>query len=197
MCSRARTSRDVADTSSDLEPCCLPAEGQHRHLVPRCKPGQLFVSPHMQAQPFFLLLLGPRTLPDSCDILKVFQNAVAEGRLLLHHCLSGNFLRSLSNLGKGAVGLGHSFMFHSHSCDVQLHREREKCVSTRKHLLMRNKKQKPMEPVIEQAIRKAFRKVKINHRHLGTCFRRIRLIFFFKKAFSFLFIRVSLPCVCI
>lgn len=80
----------------------------------------------------FLLLLGPRTLPDTCDFLKVFQKTIAEGRLLLHHCPSGNSLTSLSNLGKGAVGLGHSFMFRSHSCDVQLHREREKCVSNRK-----------------------------------------------------------------
>lgn len=42
---------------------------------------------------------------------------------------------------------------------------------------MRNKKQEPTESVTEQATRKAFCKVKINHRHLGTGFKRIRLIF--------------------
>lgn len=118
---------------------------------------------------------------------------VGEGRLLLHQCLNGHFLRSLSNLEKELLIWGYSFMIHSHPCDVEWHRKKSVSV-TGKHLLMRNKKQKPMESVIEQAIRKAYCKVKISHRHLGIGFKRIRLIFL--NDFSFLFIHASLPCVC-
>lgn len=48
---------------------------------------------------------------------------------------------------------------------------------TGKHLLIRNKKQKAAEPVTEQAIRKAFCKLKIDHRCFRTGFKQVRLIF--------------------
>ena len=163
VCSRVRTaSAEPRAFVLMLEPCCLPVEGPRRQPVPQSgrKPGQLYVSLHTQVRALlccagllghFQIHMGVKSIP----------KLSSSGQSTAASVLQRQFLEKSEPSGKKSCWSGVQG-YDSFSLSWRSFAQREKSVSvTGKHLLMRNKKQKPAEPVTEQAIRKAFY-VKIN-----------------------------------
>lgn len=165
----------------------LPASGRaaqtpgaHSHVVNQ---GSCLCHCTCKSKPFFCCswILGHFQI--HMDFFKSVPKHGSRGQITAPSTPQWQFLEKSEQSGKRSCWSGVQF-YDSFSLLWRSVAQREKSVSvTGKHLLMRNKKQKPPEPLTEQAIRKAFRKVRINHRRSGTSFKKIRLIWFFQIIF--------------